>query len=137
MKKIDQRAIIMGLFLPSLFWTGSVIAISLMGYPGVVCMTPLAWLLALPVGMRVRRESESLGKLPALEATLAGGLLGLWQGLLVPAVMVASPYLPGKISSAPPSSIFAAIISTIISIPVTAGLAGFIAVWMSRNKNGI
>lgn len=53
------------------------------GYPGVVCVTPMAWLIALRVGnvcvARSRSESSPSRK---LEAALAGGILGLLQGIL-------------------------------------------------------
>jgi hypothetical protein len=124
---LDKNAIISGLFLPMLLWTGSVIAISWFGYPGVVCMTPMAWLLALPVGVRVRRESVSTGTRPVLEAAMGGGILGLWQGLLVPAVMVASSYLPGKHDLDPPNPFLIAAGMVMISVPVTACLAALTA----------
>jgi len=129
---LDKNAIFSGLFLPLLLWTGSVIAISWMGYPGVVCMTPLAWLLALPVGLRVRRESVSLGIRPVQEAALGGGLLGLWQGLLVPATMVAARYLPGNQEMDLPNALYVAVFMVIISVPVTAGLAALIARFMKQ-----
>jgi hypothetical protein len=124
---LDKSAIISALFLPLLLWTGSVIAISWMGYPGVVYMTPMAWLLALPVGLRVRRESVSPGRRPVLEAALGGGLLGFCQSLLVPAVMTVSPYLSRNSSLIPPNPFITAVVLTLISVPVTAGLAALIA----------
>jgi hypothetical protein len=129
---LDKSAMASGLFLPLLFWTGSVIAISLMGYPGVVCMTPLAWLLALPVGLRVRRESASPGQRPILEAALSGGMLGFGQALLVPAMMLVSHTLPGFRELDPPSPYFIAVLMVIISVPVTAGLAALIARLMKQ-----
>ena len=132
MPKIDHRPILSALFLPLLFWTGSVVTISLMGYPGVVCMTPVAWLLALPVGMRVHHASGSAGSLPVLEAALGGGVLGFWQGLLVPAVMAAARYLPGQTLPDPPNPIFAAVLVTLVSIPITAGLAAMIILLARR-----
>ncbi len=132
MRDIDLRAVSSALFLPLLLWTGSVIVICLMGYPGVIWMTPLAWLLALPVGLRVFRESRSTGKRPVRDAAFGGALLGFWQGLLVPAVMVASAFLPGKMMSDPPNPIFAAGLSILFGVPVTAGLAALITVWMAR-----
>jgi hypothetical protein len=132
--KIDYSAILSALFLPLLFWTGSVLTITLMGYPGIICMTPLAWLLALPVGLRVYRESSSPGTRPVLEAALGGGLLGFWQGMLVPSVMAVSRYLPGQGLPDPPNSIFAALLATIISIPAAAGLAALIT-WLARRRS--
>ncbi len=129
---IDLRAVSSALFLPLLLWTGSVIVICLMGYPGVICMTPVAWLLALPVGLRVFRESQSPGKGPVLNAAFGGAVLGFWQGMLVPAVRVASSFLPGRIMFDPPSPIFAAGLSILIGMPVTAGLAALVTFWMAR-----
>ncbi len=132
MPKIDYHAILSALFLPLLLWTGSVVAISLMGYPGVVCMTPVAWLLALPVGLRVHRELGSPGSRPVLEAALGGGLLGFWQGILVPAVMIAAQSIPGQTLSNLPDPIFAALLVAILSIPITGGLAALITFWMRK-----
>ncbi len=134
MQKINYQVILSALFLPLLLWTGSVVAISLMGYPGVICMTPVAWLLALPVGIRIYRESSSLGSRLVKEAALGGGLLGFWQGLLVPVVMVASRYIPGQNLPDPPSPFFAAGLLVITGVPAAAGLAALIAAWMARKK---
>lgn len=132
---LDKNAIMSGLFLPLLFWTGSVIAISWFGYPGIICITPLAWLLALPVGMRVRRESVSPGSRPVFEAALGGGILGFWQALLVPAVMVASRYLPRRLNLDLPDPLLIAVGMVIISVPVTAGLAALIARYMRQEQH--
>ncbi len=124
---------ITALFLPLLLWTGSMVVISLMGYPEVICMTPVAWVLALPVGLRVHRESQSPRKRAVLEAALSGGFLGFWQGLMVPAVMVSSAYVaPGRIGAETPSPVFAALLMVILSVPVTAGIAALITAWMRR-----
>lgn len=64
-------------------WLASVLIVTFAGYPGVVCVTPMAWLIALRVGnvcvARSRSESSPSRK---LEAALAGGILGLLQGIL-------------------------------------------------------
>jgi hypothetical protein len=131
---LDLRAISTALFLPLLYWTGGVVMISLFGYPGVVCMTPLAWLLALPVGLRVARESESPRSRAVLEAVIAGGLLGLWQGLLFAAAMTAAPLLPGGGSAEElPSSLLVSGAAGLLGMPVTGLLAGGIA-WMARKR---
>ncbi len=127
---------ITALFLPLLLWTGSVVVISLMGYPEVICMTPVAWVLAMPVGLRLHRESRSPRGRAVLEAALSGGFLGFWQGLLVPAVMVGSDYLlPVRIGSDPPNPVFAAIVMVILSVPVTAGIAALITAWMRKKTS--
>ena len=85
---IDWRAVAAALFLPLLFWTGSVIAVSMLGYPEVVWRTPAAWVLALPVGMRLGRETSSAQTRRRIEAAGAGGLLGLAQAGLFLAVLL-------------------------------------------------
>ncbi len=129
---IDLHAVSSALFLPLLLWTGSVIGICLLGYPSVIYMTPLAWLLALPVGLRIFRESQRPEKRPVLDAAFGGALLGFWQGMLVTAVMIASTFLPGKMMSDPPSPIFTAGLSILFGVPVTGGLAALITFWMAR-----
>ena len=63
---------------------------SLAGYPGVICMTPLAWLLALPTGVRCVLNSRSDGTRVLLrEAALAGVGLGLIE---VPAALAKSQF---------------------------------------------
>jgi hypothetical protein len=133
---IDLSAVASAVFLPLLVWTGTVIAITFFGYPGVVCLTPLAWLLALPVGARVGRDSASLGRRPLFEAALGGGVLGFWQGLLFAAAMAASPYLPGgaRYTAGLPEPLLAALIAACLGIPVTAGLAALMAWLMMRRK---
>ena len=67
---------------PAFYWVLAVVFVTLMGYPGIACMTPVAWLLALIVGKRCLDESRSDGAAIRLwEAGLAGGLLGAIQGI--------------------------------------------------------
>jgi hypothetical protein len=124
---LDRRAIVSALFLPALYWTSVVVAISLFGYPGVVCMTPVAWLLSLPVGMRVARESESEPRRVVLEAALAGGLLGALEGLLFAIIVAVSPFLPGQFAADLPSPFFVAALWIILSVPICGGLAALLA----------
>ena len=70
------------------WWLIMVLLISFVGYPGVVCITPMAWLLALRVGNLVTQRSQSEQRSRRLiEAALAGGLLGLLQGILFAAIV--------------------------------------------------
>jgi hypothetical protein len=129
MPRFDLRAVILSLFLPMLYWTGAVFAISMLGYPSVVCMTPLAWLLALPLGMRVAHESKSPGDRPLLEAAAGGALLGIWQGVLIGAALAAAPLitarplLPGGLDITLPAPLAAGLLAGLISMPITAVLA--------------
>lgn len=126
MTRLDGRAVASALFLPLLLWTGSVIAVALLGYPGVIYMTPAAWLLALPVGLRVRRESESPGRQPVLEAALAGAVLGTWQGLL----LIGMQALPGLLAVEPLEPQPLVLLSLGLGVPLTAGLAALVVVFM-------
>jgi hypothetical protein len=64
-------------------WLILVLVYAWAGNPGVVCITPLAWLLALAVGLRVAERSSSPAPAQRIrEAAQAGALLGLLQGLL-------------------------------------------------------
>lgn len=64
-------------------WLVIVLLVTAAGFPGVVCVTPMAWLIALRVGNFVALRSLSdLSSQRLTEAALAGGLLGLLQGVL-------------------------------------------------------
>jgi hypothetical protein len=80
---LDFRSILdaaLRLFFP---WLAAVLLLSWAGYPGVICVTPIAWVLALAAGVRIATRSRSPGKTQRLvEAALAGVLIGLLQGLL-------------------------------------------------------
>ena len=64
-------------------WLAMVLLVTFAGYPGVVCVSPMAWLIALRVGNLCVWRSRSMRSSRRLtEAALAGGLLGFLQGLL-------------------------------------------------------
>ncbi len=128
--RFDYNAMIGGLFFPLLLWTGLVIFVTYTGYPGVACMTPLAWLLSLPVGLRIKRESTSLAYRPVLEAAIAGAILGFWQGALFAAAMAHSRYLPGYTNDLP-NPYLVGFIAILISVPVCTVVAAWIA-WVTR-----
>jgi len=68
-------------------WLVVVLLITVAGQPGVVCVTPMAWLLALRVGNIVAWRSRSEQPSRRLtEAALAGGFFGILQGILFAAV---------------------------------------------------
>jgi len=81
--RIDLRVIIetpLRQFVP---WLATVLLVTFAGYPGVVCVTPMAWLIALQVGnLCVSRSKSALSSRRLTEAAFAGGLLGFLQGLL-------------------------------------------------------
>lgn len=82
-KKLDVLSIFrtsIGHFMP---WLAAVLFITWSGYPGVVCITPMAWLLAISLGsVHSGRSKSQKSSTRVLEAALAGGILGLLQGVL-------------------------------------------------------
>src|SRR6266540_6322647 len=80
---LDLRTVIeipLRQFVP---WLAMVLLVTWSGYPGVVCVTPMAWLLALRVGnICVAHSKSEQTSRRLLEAALAGGILGFLQGIL-------------------------------------------------------
>jgi hypothetical protein len=94
MKKLDFPNILYAIWKPFIFWAAAVVIVAFGGrQPGVVCTTPLAWGMALWVGMRAAANTRSGEKGARLiEALLAGGIFGLLQGLLF---AVVAPFMGG------------------------------------------
>jgi|SRR5215207_3808433 len=81
--RLDLRVIIETPLRQFVLWLAMVLLVTWAGYPGVVCVTPMAWLIALRVGnLCVWRSKSALSSRRLTEAALAGALLGLLQGLL-------------------------------------------------------
>ena len=85
---LDTRVILetpLRQFVP---WLAMVLLVTWAGYPGVVCVTPMAWLIALQVGnLTVARSRSETSSRRLTEAALAGSVLGLLQGLLFAAII--------------------------------------------------
>ncbi len=64
-------------FLP---WTVLVLFVSYQGQPGIICLTPLAWGLAVPAGLNYVAFARGN---PGRNAFLAGAILGATLGLLL------------------------------------------------------
>ncbi len=76
--------VLRALWPPLLVWVAATVVFVAIDYPALLCVTPLAWLLALYAG-------RVCGQAPGgrwVEAGVAGGLLGLAQGLLFGLVTV-------------------------------------------------
>ncbi len=85
---LDRRAVLVIPLRQFAPWFAAVVIVTLAGYPGVVCVTPMAWLLALRVGLICMRDSRSPSLRQRLrEAALAGALLGVLQGALFAGVL--------------------------------------------------
>jgi hypothetical protein len=72
-RKFDAMSILKAIWLPFLSWTVAVLVVSFGGkQPGVVCATPMAWFLALWVGLRSAAYTRSEIKgVRLMEAALA------------------------------------------------------------------
>ena len=81
---LDFSAMLKSLLQPITAWVMAVVLVTFVWHqPGVVCVTPVAWLMACWVGMKSVRLSCSTAKSSLLiEAAIAGGILGLLQGIL-------------------------------------------------------
>ncbi|HZT60102.1 MAG TPA: hypothetical protein VFA21_15955 [Pyrinomonadaceae bacterium] len=88
----DFGAVLKSLLPPLIAWTTVVLFVTFVGHqPGVVCVTPVAWGMACWTGMKCVRASRSAAKSSLLvEAAIAGGLLGLLQGVLF---AIIAPYM--------------------------------------------
>lgn len=112
-------------------WLVMVLITTWAGYPGVVCVTPMAWLLALSVGTRCASISPSpLPNRRILEAAAAGGLLGLLQGILF---IVITSFMSQIAPDERISSIAISLIILLGGMLVAAGLAAFNA-WLLEQR---
>ena len=103
------------------------------GYPGVVCITPVAWLIALKVGNLISIQSKSsLRSRRLIEAALAGGFLGLLQGVLFMAII---PFMGPLQTDELANATGIILIMLIAGVWVGAGLAFFTA-YLSENRRG-
>lgn len=80
---IDPEAFARALLPPVIVWGALVLLGNLGGQPGVVCITPMAWLLALWSGTHYALgTSGQPARLPLLAPALLGAVLGLCLGLI-------------------------------------------------------
>jgi hypothetical protein len=125
--RLDFKNIGKSILVPFAFWLVAVLGITFGArQPGVVCATPMAWLMALWVGMRCVAYSRSALKTARLtEAAVAGGLFGLLQGILFLAIMP----LMGSIEMEERQKailwgvimiVFGAVISAVLSLAIAA-----------------
>ncbi len=77
---INLGLVLRALWPPLLAWAALTALFLAVDYPPILCVTPLAWVLALYTGWVCGRGAGQASGL--LEAGLAGGLLGLAQGVL-------------------------------------------------------
>ena len=122
---LDRRVIIETALHQFIPWLGMVVLVSLAGYPGVICVTPMAWLMALRVGnLCVARSTSAEASQRTLEAALAGGFLGLLQGILF---FVFITFLGPIQASEWTRTIVLIVIQLILGVLAGAGLSFFTA----------
>lgn len=127
---LDLRAILSGV-TPVTWFVAMAVLATVAGYPGVVCITPMAWLLGLSAGQRVAAVSSSPpGRRVVVEAGIAGALVGLIEGVLF--VLVGSRAELSGAEEVQQMLAFSACI-VLLGIPVTAGLAMALA-WMVERR---
>ncbi len=132
-KRLDLRVIFetpLRQFAP---WLVSVLIVTWAGYPGVVCITPVAWVIALRVGiMCVTRSISEESSRRLLEAALAGALFGLLQGILF---MVIVPFMGPIKPSEEANAILLTLILIVGGIFAGAGLSLFTAFLTEGRRN--
>jgi hypothetical protein len=112
-------------------WLAMVLLATWGGYPGVVCITPMAWLLALSAGTRcAARSPNPLPGRRILEAAAAGGLLGLLQGVLF---IFFAPFIGEVAPDERISTILISALILVVGVLVSAGLAAFNA-WLLEQR---
>lgn len=80
---INTPAFIRALSTWALLWGGTVGLATYQGQPGIVCLTPMAWLLAIPAGLNYVAFAQGRpGRNPFLAGALVGATLGLVLGLI-------------------------------------------------------
>jgi hypothetical protein len=131
-KRLDFRTMLETPLRQFVLWLAIVLLVSVAGYPGVVCVTPMAWLIALRVGnICVSRSRSQTPSARLLEAALAGGILGLLQGILF---LVVIPFLGPIQPDERTQTIILSVIMLIAGIFAGAGLSFFTAYLHERRR---
>ena len=130
-EKLDLRVIFEVSLRQFVWWLAAVLIVTFAGYPGVVCVTPLAWLVALRVGSLCAAGSKSTyPKHRLTEAALAGGLFGLLQGVLFGVIV---PFMGPVADNEWTKATGLILIMIFAGIWIGAGLAYFTA-YLSEQK---
>ena len=131
-EKLDLRTVLETPLREFVPWLAMVVLVSLAGYPGVVCVTPMAWLLALRVGnLCVARSRSGESSKRLWEAALAGGVLGFLQGILF---IVVIPFLGPIQTDEWTNTILLILIQLVMGIFAGAGLSFFTASLNERRR---
>jgi hypothetical protein len=133
MNNLDLRNIVKAIWLPFIVWAGAVNTVAFGArQPGVICVTPMAWLMALWVGLRAAGYTRSGTKGARLaEAALAGGIFGLLQGLLFAFV---APFMGGIKPEEQSKATLITIAMVVIGAVVSAVLSLIIGASQERQR---
>jgi hypothetical protein len=102
-------------------------------YPGVVCVTPLAWLLALVSGNRyVELSKGRADPQPLLAPALLGALLGLEQGIVF--VLVSSLGMPPETPADAQKAAWLSVVVVVLGMLICAALSAAIA-WLRLRRS--
>ncbi len=133
--RLDFRTILETPLRQFALWLAMVLLVALAGYPGVVCVTPMAWLIALRVGnICVARSQSEQSSQRLLEAALAGGILGLLQGILFIGVI---PFFGPIQADEWTQTIILSLVMVIVGIFAGAGFSFFTAYLQERRRQTI
>lgn len=123
--KLDAKAIFIVPLQLFAGWLGIVMLGTWIGYSNIVCLTPLAWIIAIRVGHQiVVRSKSALPTNKMTEAGLAGALLGLLQGILF-AIVLSMMDTGQSSASTPPTGMI--LLASFASVWIGAGLSFFTA----------
>jgi hypothetical protein len=113
-------------------WLAMVLIVTWAGYPGVICVTPVAWLLATRVGLIIANRSSSDAVARRLqEAALGGAWLGLIEGILF---IVMSPLIGPIQPDEQTNMILLTTCMVGMGIFIAAGLSVFTANLVERRR---
>lgn len=133
--RLDLRLILTVPLGQFVLWLVPVLLVTWAGYPGVVCVTPLAWLIALRVGIIcVSRSSSPQTGQRRLEAALAGGWFGLLQGLLF---IVIVPFMGEIKATEQTSAVLLSLLMLVMGIFAGAGFSALTAFLVERRREAM
>jgi hypothetical protein len=132
-KSLDFRVMLITPLREFMGWLIAVLIVSIAGYPGVVCVTPMAWLIALRVGNNcVSRSRSEQSRQRILEASIAGAILGLLQGILF---LVIVPFMGPYASDEITKTLVLTLVMILVGMVACAGLAFFTAYLKEQRNN--
>lgn len=80
---LNIRAMLVATLRLAVIWGSAVAMVVIGGFPGVVCVTPMAWLLVLPAARNyIIRYGTPNTPRPVLEITLVAATAGILYGLI-------------------------------------------------------